>query len=171
MSVVIETERLRLRHQTLDDAPFILELVTDPDWIRFIADSGVKDIKGAKDFIAKGSLAAYARQGFGLYLVERRADSLPLGLCGLIKRDFLEDIDLGFAFLPAYRGQGYAFEAAGASLRYGFETLGYDRILAITLPDNTSSIKLLEKLGMREQGIVMLKGEELLLFGIERAAD
>ncbi len=134
---------------TSDDAPFVLELLNDHDWIRFIGDRGVRTVEGARDYIEKGPAASYTKNGFGLYLTALKASGEPIGICGLIKRDTLEDVDVGFAFLPAFRGQGYALEASTAVMAYGRGTLGLTRIVAITVPENLSSIRLLEKLGLR----------------------
>jgi len=111
----------------------------------------------------------YSRLGFGLYLVELKEEDRPIGICGLIKRDALEDVDIGFAFLPVYWGKGYAYEAASAVMDYGKTDFGLKRLVAITSPDNDASISLLEKLGFRFERMVKLsdKSEELKLFAIE----
>ncbi|MFI4982343.1 MAG: GNAT family N-acetyltransferase, partial [Nevskiales bacterium] len=113
---VLETERLVLRRLVAEDAPFILELLSDPSWLRFIGDKGVRNLDDARLYIRIGPAAMYARLGHGLYLTELKDGGIPIGLCGLIKRDTLDDVDIGFAFLPQYRGQGYAREAAAATL-------------------------------------------------------
>jgi RimJ/RimL family protein N-acetyltransferase len=153
---VIETARLVLRRLEADDAEFIVELLNDPDWLRFIGDKNVHSIADARGYIASGPVAMYAREGFGLYLTERKDDAVPIGMCGLIKRDSLPDVDIGFAFLPAFRGQGYALEAATAVLALGSGAFGLRRIVAITSPDNDRSIALLEKLGMKAEAIAHL---------------
>jgi len=132
-----------------DDAAFILKLVNDPDWLRFIGDRGVRNLEDARQYIRKGPVDMYARLGFGLYLTELKDGRVPAGICGLIKRDTLDDVDLGFAFLPEFRGKGYAGEAASAALAYGRDVLGLPRILAITSPDNDRSIRLLDRLGFQ----------------------
>jgi ribosomal-protein-alanine N-acetyltransferase len=144
---VIQTERLGLRRFDLDDAPFILDLVNEPDWLRFIGDKGVSSLGDAQRYLQAGPLEMYARLGFGLYLVERRADGLPIGMCGLVKRETLECVDIGFAFLARYRRQGFALEAAKATLAHARD-LGLQRLMAITTRDNVASKKLLGKLGM-----------------------
>jgi RimJ/RimL family protein N-acetyltransferase len=146
---VLETERLCLRHLAEDDAPFILELVNDPDWLRFIGDRGVRTLDDARAYILNGPVASYARHGFGLYLAELRDGRAPVGMCGLLKRDWLDDVDVGFAFLARFRGKGLAHEAARATLDYGTGALGLGRIAAIVSPENAGSMRLLEKLGMR----------------------
>jgi RimJ/RimL family protein N-acetyltransferase len=156
---VLETDRLLLRRLSVDDAAFILELLNDPSWLRFIGDKGVRSIEDARDYIVKGPVAMYEREGFGLYLTQRKSDAAPIGLCGLIKRDSLDDVDIGFAFLPKYRAQGYAHESAAAVLTYGRTILGLTRIVAITSVGNDASSRLLEKLGMRFQKTVRLAND------------
>lgn len=162
---IIETERLILRLQTTDDADFILELVNDPSWLRFIGDRGVRTVEDACEYIVNG-LCTYEQFGFCFYLVERKEDQIPLGLCGLIKRESLEDVDIGYAFLPKYWGKGYAYEAASATLAYGIDTLGLNRIVAITTQDNYASARLLEKIGLKFERLVRLSNDaaELRLF-------
>lgn len=153
---VFETERLVVSRFTLDDAAFILELQTEPDWLRFIGDRGVHDPDSARAYIQRAPLDMYARLGFGLYKVSLKADGTPVGMCGLLKRDSLPDVDIGFAFLARHRGQGYAREAAAGTLAHARKDHGLKRILAITAPDNVSSIGLLEKLGFKYEKTVQL---------------
>ncbi|EJQ46424.1 hypothetical protein IEE_01923 [Bacillus cereus BAG5X1-1] len=163
--IVLETERLTLRWFDIKDAPFILELVNDPAWIQFIGDKGVKNLEDAKNYILNGPVDMYNKTGFGLYLVERKEDLTPLGMCGLIKRDSLEDVDIGFAFLEKFRSKGYGYESAAAVIEYGVQKLGMKRIVAITSIDNTVSGKLLEKVGLRFEKIISGSEEDLKLFG------
>ncbi|MED1794076.1 GNAT family N-acetyltransferase [Brevibacillus nitrificans] len=161
--IVLETERLYLRYQTLDDAPFILELVNDPAWLQFIGDRGVRTLDDARSYIANGAIKSYERDGFGFYLVERKEDHNLLGMCGLVKREGLEDVDVGFAFLPDYRSKGYAYEAASAVMQYAKETLGLTRVVAITTQDNHSSGRLLEKLGLRFERLIQMPNDTEML--------
>ncbi len=163
----LETDRLILRELTLEDAAFILELVNDPAWLRFIGDKGVRTIIDAQAYILAGPMAMYRRLGFGLWLVELKPDNLPIGICGLIKRDTLDHVDIGFAFLPAYRGRGYAGEAAAACLAYGHGTLGLDRIVATTALGNDASGRLLERIGLRFERVIRLEPDspDLKLYG------
>ena len=163
---VIETDRLILRWLNADDAAFILELMTDPSWLKFIGNKDVKTIEDARSNILNKHVEMYNRLGFGLYLTELKEDGVPIGICGLIKRDALEDVDLGFAFLPGFRGKGYAYEAAAAAIEYGKNILGLNRLAAITVQGNDASIKLLKKLGFQFEKIVQLSkdSEELMLF-------
>ena len=159
-AIVLTTDRLVLRHLTLDDDAFIVALLNDPGWLRFIGDKGVRTREDARNYLAKGPLAMYERHGFGLYLVELADGQVPIGMCGLIKRDTLDDVDIGYAFLPAFRAQGYAHEAASAVLAYGKRRFGLTRIVAITSPDNAGSARLLEKLGMTLEKTVTLAGAD-----------
>lgn len=146
---LLETERLNLREFTYDDAPFILTLLNDPAFLRFIGDKNVRTLEAARHYLANGPMASYAQHGFGLNLVELKDSQTPIGMCGLLKREDLPDPDIGFAFLPDFRSKGLAFEAAAAVLNDARERLKLDRLLAIVNPDNDASIKLLERLGMR----------------------
>jgi RimJ/RimL family protein N-acetyltransferase len=166
---VVETERLILRRLTVEDGEFILELLNDPSWLRFIGDKGIRTVDEARDYILKSLVAMYERLGFGLYLTELKGEGVPIGICGLIKRDSLEDVDIGFAFLPKFRRKGYAYESASAVMAYGKRTFGLHRIVAITSPDNDGSARLLEKLGFNFERMVKLSddGSEVKLFAAE----
>ena len=164
----IETERLVLREVTAGDAGFILRLLNDPDWLRFIGDRNVRSLVEAETFIAERLVAAYRQVGFGLWLVTAKADGTPMGLCGLVKRDWLDDVDIGFAFLPDYRSQGLAAEAAQATLDFARHRLGLRRVLGITKPDNAASARLLERSGLRFEGLRQVPdASEFKLFAIE----
>ena len=156
---VLETERLVLSRLSAPDAPFIFELVNDAAWIRYIGDRGVHMLQDAEGYIAKGPVAMYAAQGFGLYRVSRREDAASIGICGLLKRDFLEHVDLGFALLERFRGRGYALEAASGVVEYARETLRLPRLDAITVPENGGSMKVLGKLGFRFEKMIEYPGE------------
>lgn len=156
---VIETERLLIRWLTADDAPFILELLNEPSWLRYIGDKGVKTLEDARNYIEKGPCNMYRRLGFGLYLVALKRTGDSIGICGLIKRETLEDVDVGFAFLQRFAGQGYAFESASAVLSYGRRDFDLSRIVAISSPDNEASAKLLQKLGFNFERVTRLTPE------------
>lgn len=160
---------MTLRRLSAEDAGFILRLLNEPSWLRFIGDKGVRTLEDARAYILNGPVEMYSRLGFGLYLVELKADGAPVGICGLIKRDALEDVDIGFALLPEHWGRGYAYEAASAVLAYGREVLGLRRVVAITSADNDSSARLLEKLGLRFERMLKLSAgsAELRFFGTE----
>ncbi len=163
--VIIETERLYISEVTLEDAEFIFELMTAPSWIRYIGDRGIETIEDAKNYIREKHIQSYKDLGFGFYKIILKDDNTPLGMCGLIKRKILADVDIGYALLPKYEGMGYAFEAANATLDYAVNTLNFKKVVAITTNDNYRSIHLLEKIGMKyEKNIFYDDGEELLLF-------
>jgi RimJ/RimL family protein N-acetyltransferase len=166
---VIETERLILRRLHVGDAEFIFELVNDPDWLRYIGDKGVKTLDDACNYIRTGPMAMYERFGFGLLMVESKEDGTPIGICGLLKRDTLDDVDIGFAFLPAFRAQGYARESAAATLAYARNVQNIERVIAIASPDNHDSARLLEKIGLRFEKLLQLSdhGDEVKLFAID----
>jgi ribosomal-protein-alanine N-acetyltransferase len=148
-SGAIETKRLRLRPLTFGDAPFIVELLTDPDFLRYIGDRGVKDEASARSYLEKGPLASYAANGFGLCAVVPDGGREVAGICGLLRRPWLEDPDIGFAFLPRFRGRGYAAEAASGTLSDGARRLGLRRVVAIVSPGNERSMRVLGRLGFR----------------------
>ena len=166
---VLSTERLRLREFAREDAPFILELLNDPGWIRFIGDRGLRNEAMAADYIENVPMKMYARHGFGLWHLSLAATGEPLGMCGLIKRDTLEDVDLGFALLERHRGKGYAREAAEACRDYAAEVLGLARIVAITSPGNEDSAKLLERLGFRYERMSGPADDPVKLYAFEAA--
>lgn len=164
---IAETNRLLISKITLNDAKFFLELVNTPNWLKYIGDRKLKTIKDAKYYLKKGTLKSYTDYGFGFYKLElKEIEKSPIGICGLVKREQLEDVDIGFALLPKYEGKGFGYEASVEVLKLAKETFNLNRIVAITLPTNTSSIKLLEKLGLLfEKRINPFEdGKELLLF-------
>lgn len=156
---ILATERLRLRTVTLDDAAFYHALVNDPAFIEHIGDRGIRTLEQARQSVLDGPVAMQLQRGHSLYLVELKDDATPIGMCGLIKRETLDGVDIGYAFLPAWRGQGYALEAAQGVLAYA-PTLGLRRVLAITSPNNIASNRLLLKLGMQFQHFTHLTPED-----------
>ena len=165
---VLETDRLVLRKLSVDDAEFILELLNEPSFLQFIGDKGVRTLDDARAYILHGPVNSYRRHGFGLYLTALKEGAVPIGICGLLQRETLADVDIGFAFLPAFWSRGYALEAASAVKAYGFDTLGLKRIVAITNPDNAASIKLLEKVGLKYERMIKLTEEasEIKLYAV-----
>jgi RimJ/RimL family protein N-acetyltransferase len=166
--VVLETPRLVVRRMTApDDVGFVLRLLNDRGFLEHIGDKGVRTDEDAERYIAEGPRASYQRFGYGLYTVVSKASGTALGICGLVKRESLDDVDIGYAFLPESRGQGYALEAATAVMDYARDTVGLHRVVALTNPRNDRSIRLLEKLGLRLQRTIVLAGETrvTLLFG------
>lgn len=170
---ILETDRLNLRLLRTDDAAFIFELLNDPSWLQFIGDRGVRTLEDARDYILNGPVRMYEQFGFCLYLVEQKEEHVPIGICGLVKRDSLEDVDIGFAFLPKYWSKGYAYEAASAVIAYGKDTLGLNRIVAITDQNNHASAKLLEKVGLQFERLIQMTNdpEELKLFALNRQTE
>jgi RimJ/RimL family protein N-acetyltransferase len=164
-----QTERLILRPMTEKDADFILELLNDPSFIRFIGDRKVRTLDGAKTYITNGPVASYSQNGFGLYLVEQKESGESMGMCGLIRRNTLKDVDIGYAFLPKFWSRGYALEAAREMKRYAQEELGLKRLVAVVDPENPPSIHLLEKLGMKFEKMVRLTPDDidLKLFAVD----
>lgn len=165
---IIETERLFLRKFTIEDAVFLVELLNTPKWIQFIGDRGITEISEAEEYINTKFVANYEKLGFGFYLVMLKNTNIPVGMCGLVKRNGLEDVDIGFAFLPNHEKKGYAFEAAFATLHYAKTVLKLQRIVAITTQENINSIQLLQKLGLQFEKIIDLAADDrdLMLFGI-----
>ncbi len=162
---VLQTERLDLRQLKPGDAEFILELLNEPAFLQFIGDKGVRSLGDAREYIMKGPVDSYGRHGFGLYATCLR-DRTPIGICGLVKRDGLADVDIGFAFLSRYRAKGYAVESASAVLAHARRALRLQRIVAITSPDNLGSIAVLEKIGMKFERMIRLdeQSSELKFF-------
>lgn len=163
---VIQTPRVNLRELDFGDDAFIVELLNEAGFIRYIGDKGVRTLADAREYLLKGPMDSYARNGFGLYAACLQ-DGTPIGICGLVKRQGLDDPDVGFAFLARYRSKGYAVESAAAVLAYARRVLKLDRIVAITSPDNWPSIAVLEKIGLKFERMIRLVDDspEIKLFG------
>jgi len=159
--MVLETPRLRLRRLTLSDADagFMLRLVNDPGWLRNIGDRNVRTLDDARRYIGK-TLDMYDRLGFGSWVAELKETGEPIGTCGLVKRDAIDDVEVGYALLPEYRGRGFAIEGARATLAYAWDVLGLPRVAAIVTPANGDSIKVLEAVGLRFVRAITLPGAE-----------
>ncbi|WP_338357180.1 GNAT family N-acetyltransferase [Yeosuana marina] len=164
--IVAETERLLISKFSLDDAPFFLKLVNTPNWIKYIGDRNLKTIQDAENYLTNGTLKSYKDHGFGFYKLQEKQQQKTIGTCGLIKREQLNDVDLGFAFLPEFEGKGFGYEASIAMLKLAKEEFSLKKLVAITLPANTNSKKLLEKLGFTYEKRVkpFEDDQELLLF-------
>ena len=164
---IVKTDRLILRKIDTDDAAFMLRLLNDPEFIQYVGDKNARDLESAKTYILEGPVASYHSFGFGLYLVELNDGLTPIGICGILKRDFLDHADLGFALMPEYREAGYAFEAAQATIELARSDLKLPHIVAFTAENNTRSIKLLEKLGMAFDRMIDLPagGKRVNLYG------
>ena len=167
MKIVLQTDRLNLREYTIEDAPFLLRLVNDPAWLLHIGDRKVYTVEDAERYLQDGSMKSYQDHGFGFWKVENKENGEVMGSAGLAKRDYLEDVDLGFAFLPEYRTQGYALEAATSIIDFAKKSLGLKNLVAITSQDNIPSINLLAKLGFRFENKFLLDGEELNLYNLK----
>ena len=165
-AMLLETDRLRLRYLAEADAPFILRLLNEPSFLENIGDKQVRTLEQAIAYLQGGPLKSYATHGHGLNRVELKASGEPIGICGLIKRDQFADVDLGYALLPEFEGHGYITEAAAATLDQGRRDLAFTRFIAIVSPANARSIRVLEKLGFRAAGDVVLEssGETVALF-------
>jgi len=163
----ISTTRLTIRRLVLDDATFILKLLNQPDWLRFIGDKNVTSTLDARDYIREGPMSMYLQHGYSLNLIELKASAQPVGICGLIKHDYLPEPDLGFALLEPFQSEGYAFEAANATIIHAREILNIGKILAITTQDNIASIGLLEKLGfLFEENFLDQENKKLNLYSL-----
>ncbi len=157
--IILETSRLTLRHLALSDAAFILELLNEPGFRRNIGDRGVKTMDEATEYLAKGPIASYEEHSFGLLRVDLKETGVPIGMCGLLKRESLDDVDIGFAFLERYWAKGYGLESAAAVMARGRREHGLRRIVAITAPHNAGSIRILEKVGLHFEKMIRMPGE------------
>lgn len=164
--IILETDRLILREFNTADAAFILILLNNPTWLQFIGDRNIRTLEDAGEYLLNGPMKSYSENGYGLSKIELKENNIPIGMCGLIKREALENIDIGFALLPEYEGKGYASEIASATLDHAKNKPGLEKIVAITSEDNTRSIALLNKLGMHFEKMVQMPDEEdrLMLF-------
>jgi len=163
---ILETDRLALRELTFNDTDFIIKLLNSPGWLKFIGDRNVRTEEQAKEYLLNGPIKSYHENGFGLYLVELKHNKTSIGMCGLLKREYLEHPDIGFALIPEEAGKGYAFEIAKATLDYAKDTLKIPHVMAMTMPSNKSSVRLLERIGLKFLKNISspTNGEELLLF-------
>lgn len=166
---ILETERLTIREITPEDAEFVLDLLNQPSFLKYIGDRGVRNDQQARDFIESRYIKSYIDNGYGLYAVELKTGGTPIGMCGFVLRDSLPGPDIGFAFLPQYERKGYGYESAAAMMNYGRDVLGFKQVLAITSQDNDPSGRLLEKIGLRFDRLIELPpdNEVLKLFVYE----
>ncbi len=159
----ISTNRLQLTEITFEDAPFIIELLNSPDWLQFIGDRNVKTVDEANAYIQRSYVHFYKKYGFGMYKMVLSETNQPIGMCGLVKRDYLEHHDIGFAILPAYQRKGYTYEAAAAIMKYASQTLKLHPILAFTNRDNIASQSLLVKIGLQFEKYIKIPNDEEIL--------
>ena len=161
--IILKTKRLYLRRLIRDDAEFILQLLNEPSWLEFIGNKNVDNLNDAKKYIELAPMNMYERYGFGLFLVCALETSVPMGLCGLIKRDNFDDADLGYALLPEFWNKGFALEAVESVLKYAKNTHHLSRILALSKSSNAPSIKLLNKVGFEfDRDLKLIENEENL---------
>ncbi len=165
---ILETERLRIRQLSVADAGFILELLNEPSFIQNIGDRNVRTLEDARAYILNGPVVSYAKNGFGLSLVILKETDEPIGMCGLIKRDALEDVDIGYAFLPRYWSKGYAIESTLGMKAYAKDVIKLKRLVGIVDPANEGSIRVLEKTGLTYEKMIKLSEDdiELKLFSV-----
>jgi [ribosomal protein S5]-alanine N-acetyltransferase len=170
--MILHTERLLLRDFTEGDAAFMLDLFNDPAFHRYIGDKGVRTEAAAREYLLTYYISSYALHGFGPYCVILKKSGAPIGMCGILKRPWLPDPDIGYAFMPRFRGQGFAAEAGRAVVEYAREVVGLPRLVAIIDNDNQDSIKLINSLGFTFETMVRESAEkpELALFSLESAA-
>ena len=155
----LETPRLTLRRLQFDDAAFLVDLLNQPSFIENIGDRGVRSIEDAHRYLREGPMAMYDTFGFGLWHAALK-DGASVGMCGLLKRDNLPDADVGYAFLPQFWGQGFAYEAAAATLSHGARKFGLTRVLGVVSEGNSGSIRVLEKLGMSFERMFSMRAGE-----------
>jgi [ribosomal protein S5]-alanine N-acetyltransferase len=167
MEVVIETKRLILRKFTIDDAAFMLEMLNTPTWLRFIGDRNVRTLEEAENYLLNGNIRSYREYGFGFYVVVIKETQESIGICGIVKREGLEDVDIGFAFFQQFMGKSYGYESATAVLNYALNDLKIKRIVAIVDPENVVSIALIKKIGLQFEKMIQLSPKDiaLMLFG------
>ena len=163
MEIVIETERVILRKFTIDDAAFMLEMLNTPTWLRFIGDRNVKTLEEAENYLLNGNIRSYQEYGFGFYVVVIKETQESIGICGIVKREGLEDVDIGFAFFQQFMGKGYGYEAGSATLNYALNDLKIKKIVAIVDPENVVSIALLKKIGLQFEKMIQLSPKDIKL--------
>ncbi|MBU0695451.1 MAG: GNAT family N-acetyltransferase [Bacteroidetes bacterium] len=163
----LQTERLQLREFTLNDCDFLIALLNSEGWLKFIGERNVRTIDQAKKYLKDRIIKSYKDFGFGFYLVELKDSKIPIGMCGLVKRDFLKHLDLGFAFLSQYEGYGYGFEASKEVIQFAEEELSHKKLLAITDPENQKSIGLLIKLSFKFDQLINPDKKDLNLYSLE----
>jgi [ribosomal protein S5]-alanine N-acetyltransferase len=159
----LETKRLYVKAATLADASFILELLNSPGWLEFIGDRNVHTLAEAETYLSTRLVGVNPTKGCGIYTIFLKENDTPIGMSSLVKRDYLEHVDIGYALLPEHEGKGYATEASEAVLDYAMDTLGYNTIVGICLKNHSASVRVLEKIGLSIEKEYMEGGEEMLL--------
>ena len=156
----LETERLKMRWLTLDDAELMLAVWNDPDFIKYVGDRGIYTLEQAHDALQAGAFKLYEDYGYGPFRVALRTDDRAIGTCGLFRREGFDDPDIGWSVLPPYCGHGYAYEAASAVLQFAWQNVGVSRLTAFVDAKNVPSIGLAEKLGLRYESMTRLVGDD-----------
>lgn len=146
---ILETERLHIELANPDDKDFFFTLLNSPKWLKFIGDRGIKTVQDAENYIQNPLVKSYREKGYGLYKLLLKPENAPIGVCGFLKRDYLDSVDIGYAVLPAFEGLGFTYEAAKAIMEYGKTQLGLHPVYGITTETNLASRHLLEKLGLQ----------------------
>ncbi|MBC08178.1 GNAT family N-acetyltransferase [Thalassospira sp.] len=146
--MIVQTERTILREANHDDAPFILQLLNEPGWLRFIGDRDVHDLAAARNYIDQRFRENYQKLGFGMCVAIEKYSQSPIGLIGFVKRDTLDAPDIGYSVSEVHQGKGYAFEVGSALIKHGWNAYGFEKIYGYCLPDNVASVRMLEKLGL-----------------------
>ncbi|WKN40823.1 GNAT family N-acetyltransferase [Tunicatimonas pelagia] len=157
---ILETNRLVIKQATVDDTNFFYRLLNSANWLKHIGDRGIRSEEDAQSYIEDNFIDSYREHGYGLFKMMLKSSNVPIGVCGFVKRDYLESADIGFAILPECEGQGYTLEAAKALMHYGRTVLKLRPILAITTDTNSRSRALLTKIGLRETGTVKPNNSE-----------
>lgn len=165
----LETARLQLNWLTENDADLMLAIWNDPDFIRFVGDRGVRTLDEAREAMEAGVLKLYRDFGYGPYRMSLHNSDVPMGICGLFKRDNLEYPDIGYGLLPAFCASGYAYEAAQAVADHARDHMKLAELCAIVTPQNTRSVHLLEKLGMCAGESIRMPGddEDVVVYSIK----
>ena len=171
MTLILQTKNLTFSEFNYHDGLFLVELLNSPNWLKYIGARGVNNELDAIQYIKNVYQKSYQQNGFGFYKVAITATNQPIGLCGIVKRDSLDDIDIGFAFLPAFAGQGFGYEAANATLEYAFNQLNISKIVAMVMPENEVSIALIKKIGMLFTKNIKLPNEDKELMLFEKTRD
>jgi len=161
---IAQTERLTIAEATPEDAPFFVTLMNSPTWIKYIGDRSINTLEDAVNYINNSLIQSYETNGFGLYIVYLKKENYPVGICGFVQRDYLEHPDIGFAILPEYEKKGFMIEACNAIMLYGRQDLKLTSVLGITTEENQASIRLLEKIGLKQTGTISPRDVEFLLF-------
>jgi len=167
----LQSKNIVLREVCLSDDEFILELINQPAWKKYISDHSIDTLDQTRDYIESRLIAQYRLHGYGLWVVESNDEKTPIGLCGLIKRDYLDYVDLGFGFIPRYWGKSFAYEASVMCLDYAFNVIKSDRVLAVTVPENGNSINLLDRLGFKYKNEISLAGKNEILSLYEKKSE